>query len=124
MECQPYDFKPYSRSFARFLLPFVWLLLISPCAWPQQVPKKVDIQVHADKSQGELSPIWNYFGYDEPNYTYAVNGKKLLERTGCSRFEAGLCSRPQSVDHGRRRRIFEVGIDQRLHRRRSGQAGL
>jgi len=22
--------------------------------------------------------IWNYFGYDEPNYTYAPNGKKLL----------------------------------------------
>jgi xylan 1,4-beta-xylosidase len=22
--------------------------------------------------------VWNYFGYDEPNYTYAPNGKKLL----------------------------------------------
>ncbi len=91
MECCPYDFKPYSRSFARFLLPFVWLLLISPCAWPQQVPKKVDIQVHADQSQGELSPIWNYFGYDEPNYTYAVNGKKLLSEL------AALGSKPAYV---------------------------
>ena len=91
MECCPYDFKPYSRSFARFLLPFVWLLLISPCAWPQQVPKKVDIQVHADQSQGELSPIWNYFGYDEPNYTYAVNGKKLLSEL------AALGSKPAFV---------------------------
>ena len=87
----PYDFKPYSRSFARFLLPFVWLLLISPCAWPQQVPKKVDIQVHADQSQGELSPIWNYFGYDEPNYTYAVNGRKLLSEL------AALGSKPAYV---------------------------
>jgi len=25
-----------------------------------------------------MSPVWNYFGYDEPNYTYAPNGKKLL----------------------------------------------
>jgi xylan 1,4-beta-xylosidase len=25
-----------------------------------------------------MIPIWNYFGYDEPNYTYAPNGKKLL----------------------------------------------
>ena len=82
MEFGPNDFKPYSRSFARFLLPFALLLLISPCAWPQQVPKKVDIQVHADQSQGELSPIWNYFGYDEPNYTYAVNGRKLLGELG------------------------------------------
>ena len=25
-----------------------------------------------------MIPIWNYFGYDEPNYTYSSNGKKLL----------------------------------------------
>ena len=25
-----------------------------------------------------MLPIWNYFGYDEPNYTYAPNGQKLL----------------------------------------------
>ncbi len=25
-----------------------------------------------------MIPIWNYFGYDEPNYTYTPNGKKLL----------------------------------------------
>ncbi|HKV62738.1 MAG TPA: hypothetical protein VJO16_12540 [Candidatus Acidoferrum sp.] len=25
-----------------------------------------------------MIPIWNYFGYDEPNYTYAPNGSKLL----------------------------------------------
>ena len=78
MEFSPDDFRPYSRSFARFLLPFALLLLIPPCARPQQVPTKVDIHVYADQSQGELSPIWNYFGYDEPNYTYAVNGRKLL----------------------------------------------
>jgi len=38
----------------------------------------VDIQVHADQPDGALRPIWQYFGYDEPNYTYAPNGKKLL----------------------------------------------
>ncbi len=25
-----------------------------------------------------MLPVWNYFGYDEPNYTYSPNGKKLL----------------------------------------------
>lgn len=25
-----------------------------------------------------MIPIWNYFGYDEPNYTYSPSGKKLL----------------------------------------------
>jgi xylan 1,4-beta-xylosidase len=43
-----------------------------------QTAPDVDIQVHADQSDGPLPPIWNYFGYDEPNYTYAPNGKKLL----------------------------------------------
>jgi xylan 1,4-beta-xylosidase len=38
----------------------------------------IKIQVHADHSLSAWQPIWNYFGYDEPNYTYAPNGKKLL----------------------------------------------
>jgi xylan 1,4-beta-xylosidase len=44
----------------------------------QQTAPNVNIHVHADQSDGPLPPIWNYFGYDEPNYTYAPNGKKLL----------------------------------------------
>ena len=27
---------------------------------------------------GPLKPIWSWFGYDEPNYTYMKDGKKLL----------------------------------------------
>jgi xylan 1,4-beta-xylosidase len=38
----------------------------------------VKIEVHADRSQGAWQNIWNFWGYDEPNYTYAANGKKLL----------------------------------------------
>jgi xylan 1,4-beta-xylosidase len=44
----------------------------------QQAPESAAIHVHADQSEGGIRPIWNYFGYDEPNYTYAPNGKKLL----------------------------------------------
>jgi xylan 1,4-beta-xylosidase len=39
---------------------------------------KVRIDVHADRAEGPLPPVWNFFGYDEPNYTYAPNGVKLL----------------------------------------------
>ncbi len=53
------------------------LALISQSA-PQAPPEKVRIDVHADRSNGHMPPVWNYFGYDEPNYTYAPNGKKLL----------------------------------------------
>jgi len=44
----------------------------------QQAAQSVRIEVHADKPDGALPPIWNYFGYDEPNYTYTPNGRKLL----------------------------------------------
>jgi xylan 1,4-beta-xylosidase len=47
------------------------------CAGEQTAPN-VNIQVHADQRDGQLQPVWNYFGYDEPNYTYSPNGKKLL----------------------------------------------
>jgi xylan 1,4-beta-xylosidase len=38
----------------------------------------VTITVDAGRSTGTYKPIWNWFGYDEPNYTYTRNGKKLL----------------------------------------------
>ncbi len=63
----------------RYILSSVVLLfLISPLCWAQQMPQNVNIQVHVDQPDGQLPPVWNYFGYDEPNYTYAPNGKKLL----------------------------------------------
>jgi xylan 1,4-beta-xylosidase len=30
------------------------------------------------KEVGEMKPVWAWFGYDEPNYTYMKDGKKLL----------------------------------------------
>jgi xylan 1,4-beta-xylosidase len=38
----------------------------------------VRIQVDATEVEGLMRPVWSFFGYDEPNYTYAENGKKLL----------------------------------------------
>src|SRR4029079_15267258 len=38
----------------------------------------VTITIEAGKLQGELRPIWRFFGYDEPNFTYMKDGKKLL----------------------------------------------
>ncbi|MBD0367266.1 MAG: beta-xylosidase [Flavisolibacter sp.] len=48
-------------------------------ATAQQVSKPITIQVDLTKKTNEpLKPIWAWFGYDEPNYTYMKNGKKLL----------------------------------------------
>jgi xylan 1,4-beta-xylosidase len=60
------------------LLGFVLVVLSSPIAKPQQNSNDVSINVDFHQSAGPLNPVWNYFGYDEPNYTYAPNGRKLL----------------------------------------------
>jgi len=38
----------------------------------------VTIRVNAAERMGRFSPIYAYFGYDEPNFTYAKNGRKLV----------------------------------------------
>lgn len=39
---------------------------------------RVSIRVDAAKSKGLMKPVWSWFGYDEPNYTYMKDGRKLL----------------------------------------------
>jgi xylan 1,4-beta-xylosidase len=43
---------------------------------------QVTILVHADRPVGKLTPIWRFFGADEPNYAYMKDGKKLLSELG------------------------------------------
>ena len=55
------------------------LLLVFLAAWfpvPAQTP--VSLTVDADRPVGEMNPLWAWFGYDEPNYTYMKDGRKLL----------------------------------------------
>jgi xylan 1,4-beta-xylosidase len=45
-----------------------------------QAPKAdvVTIVVDAGKAIAPMKPVWAWFGYDEPNYTYMKDGQKLL----------------------------------------------
>src|SRR4030095_3333660 len=43
---------------------------------PAQEP--VTIRVDGDVRIGPYKPIYSYFGYDEPNYTYMKHGRKLV----------------------------------------------
>jgi xylan 1,4-beta-xylosidase len=36
------------------------------------------IRVDTNARLGPFKPVWAYFGYDEPNYTYMKNGRKLI----------------------------------------------
>ena len=65
--------------------PARWVLLVIaffpsitiPCV-AQQSAVAIQLRVDAERVQRTFPPVWNYFGYDEPNYTYAPNGTKLL----------------------------------------------
>src|SRR5665213_1115928 len=39
---------------------------------------QVTVRVDVDKPLGPLAQPWSAFGYDEPNYTYSADGRKLL----------------------------------------------
>ena len=56
------------------LTPGVWQSLFSQTDQTQRVSIRVDTK----QTQGPLRPIYSFFGYDEPNYTYMKDGKKLL----------------------------------------------
>ena len=56
------------------------LVFATPIARAESFP--VSIRVDAAKSQGELKPIWRFFGADEPNYAYMKHGRKLLGELG------------------------------------------
>jgi xylan 1,4-beta-xylosidase len=64
------------------------LLTFTATCGSQQTPERVNIHVAANEMEDTPFRGWNFFGYDEPNYTYAPNGKKLLSEL------ASLSQRP------------------------------
>jgi len=61
------------------IITLVLLLWAAPKSALAQTPEKsVTVDINFDKPVGEMYPMWAWFGYDEPNYTYMKDGKKLL----------------------------------------------
>jgi len=50
----------------------------SPGKSPESSADALSITINLDKEKGPMTPAWAWFGYDEPNYTYMKDGKKLL----------------------------------------------
>ena len=72
------DLPTSTPQFSALVGLLLFLFLGGALSWSQQPPEKVNISIHADQSDGTIAPVWSFFGYDEPNYTYAPNGRKLL----------------------------------------------
>ena len=54
------------------------LLISALLAAAQDAATPVTIRVDANARLAPMTAMWAMFGYDEPNYTYTANGKKLL----------------------------------------------
>jgi hypothetical protein len=117
---QPIRMRDRYPGNGRALVPFsvVLLFLIAPLCRSQQTPPRVSIHVQVDQSDRPISPVWNYFGYDEPNYTYAPNGKKLLGELAALDAAPVYVRVHNLLTSGDGSSFPEVGIDQRLFGRR------
>ena len=66
-------------SLKRIGLPLAAAFLLSINSYAQYKPgAPAVIRVSMDQEIGPMKPIWAWFGYDEDNYTYMKDGKKLL----------------------------------------------
>lgn len=62
----------------RYSILLVAIITIFAFQSKAQKAKPVSIEIDLNKEKGPIKPIWSWFGYDEPNYTYMKDGKKLL----------------------------------------------
>jgi xylan 1,4-beta-xylosidase len=74
MKLKSLTYKAYTA------LPAIVVLLLTFQYSNAQDPlkKTATIIVNLDKKKAPMKPMWAWFGYDEPNYTYMKDGKKLL----------------------------------------------
>ncbi len=90
MKIKPETFREAARSAACRLLGIL-VVAIGPMAGhaggpddpgPRSgdPPFPVTIRVDASRTNGEMRPVWRFFGHDEPNYTYMKDGQKLLSQ--------------------------------------------
>jgi xylan 1,4-beta-xylosidase len=54
------------------------LMLLTLMFIEMALTAQVTVRVDTGQPLGPFKPIYGYFGYDEPNYTYTKNGKKLI----------------------------------------------
>lgn len=57
---------------------FVIMILPWTSCYGQSEDNSVTVNIDLGKELGSFTNAWSWFGYDEPNYTYMDDGKKLL----------------------------------------------
>ncbi|MBD2700409.1 beta-xylosidase [Spirosoma sp. BT702] len=65
-------------QYTRLLITCLIGLLVTSIAKAQTATSPAHLRVDLNTEIGPMKPIYAWFGYDEPNYTYMKDGKKLL----------------------------------------------
>jgi len=65
------------KQISKHFVGFLFVVTTLP-GYGQAGTTPVSIDVNLLQSREKLLPIWKFFGYDEANYTYMKDGKKLL----------------------------------------------
>src|SRR5688572_13943478 len=66
-------------KFIKYNIGFAFICLILVGCKNNEIPKAdVTLRIDINNKLGPMSPVWAWFGYDEPNYTYMKDGRKLL----------------------------------------------
>ncbi|MCF0060053.1 beta-xylosidase [Dyadobacter chenwenxiniae] len=66
------------KNTLRYILLTFVIFISQPVNAQNEAQKPVTIEVNLNVGKGPAKPIWAWFGYDEPNYTYMKDGQKLL----------------------------------------------
>ena len=61
-----------------FFMASCGIVMFAQNAESQVSTDAVKLTVDLSVETGPMNPAWAWFGYDEPNYTYLKDGKKLL----------------------------------------------
>lgn len=62
----------------KIILPAACIFILLTGYYTPRPAADVYIAVDLSKEIAPMKPVWAWFGYDEPNYTYMKDGKKLL----------------------------------------------
>ena len=71
---------------------------LTPRAIPLSQDTRVAIRVDAGEIVGPMTPIWAWFGYDEPNYTYMKDGSSSCRSWPRLSPVPGSCAGAQPAD--------------------------
>lgn len=73
----PFYQHNWNKRVKTITLLLIALLGLTP-AFAQEKVQRATITVDLSQPVGNMDHVWAWFGYDEPNYTYMKDGKKLL----------------------------------------------